>query len=112
MHIYNVINLLSELRPKEVYLDRLFIENYAINWRKIGLELNMTSVTLDIIKVDYPHEVKERCRAMLKVWLQKDSEASWGKLFNAVEAIHKNYHHANVETGEKSFYHIQYTDTC
>ena len=74
-----------ELKPTEVYLSRLFIEGYAIKWREIGLELNLTSAELDIIHVDHPNEVKERCRTVLKVWLQRDPEASWGKLLNAIQ---------------------------
>ena len=73
-----------ELKPTEVYLSRLFIEGYAIKWREIGLELNLTSAELDNIQVDYPR-VKERCRTMLNVWLQRDAEASWGKLLNAIQ---------------------------
>ena len=67
-----------------MYLSRLFIEGYAIKWREIGLELNLTSAELDNIQVDYPR-VKERCRTMLKVWLQRDAEASWGKLLIAMQ---------------------------
>ena len=73
------------LKPTEVYLSRLFIEGYAIKWREIGLELNFTSAELDNINADHRNEVKERCRTMLKVWLQRDPEASWGKLLNAIQ---------------------------
>ena len=73
------------LKPTEVYLSRLFIEGYAIKWREIGLELNLTSAELDNIQVDHPNEVKERCRTMFKVWLQRDVEPSWKKLLIAMQ---------------------------
>ena len=88
--------MLSELKPKELYLNRLFIEKHATKWRKIGLELNVSSEALDIIDVDHPTDVKARCRAMLKIWLQRDIGASWEKLLNAAN---KDYHSTNDETG-------------
>jgi len=91
--------IFSELKPTELYLNRLFIENYATKWRNIGLELNVSSEALDIIEVDHLTDVKARCKAMLKIWLQKDNEASWGKLLHAVVATDKYYHIASVETG-------------
>ena len=78
----------------------MFIEKYATEWRKIGLELNITSEALDNINADYPNEVKVRCRAMLKVWLQKDPEASWEKLLHTVEATDKHCHSTSIKKGE------------
>ena len=91
--------ILSELRPTEVYLNRLFIKKYAIKWRKIGLELSITSEALDIIEVDYPTKVQERCGVMLRDWLHEDSEASWEKLLRAVETTDEQCHSASVQTG-------------
>ena len=91
--------LLSELRPTELYLKRLFIEKYATEWRNIGLELNITSAALNIIDVDYPTKVQARCRAMLTAWLEKDPEASWGKLLHAVETTDKYYNSITVKAG-------------
>ena len=96
---YELLILLSELRPTELYLNRLFIEKYATEWRNIGLELNITSEALDIIEVDYPTEVQAHCRAMLKAWLQKYPEASWEQLLHAVEATDVHYYSTSVETG-------------
>jgi len=90
--------IFSELKPTELYLNRLFIENYATKWRNIGLELNVSSGALDIIEVDYSNDVKARCRAMLKIWFQRENEVSWGKLLHAVEATNK-CHITSVETG-------------
>ena len=92
--------MLSELRPTELYLSRLFIEKYATKWRRIGLELNITSEVLDIIKVDHPTEVRARCRAMLKAWLQKYPEASWEKLHHAVEATDEDHHNGSNKAGK------------
>ena len=81
-------------------MNRLFIEKHATKWRSIGLELSITSAALDIIDEDYPTKIKERCKAMLKVWLQRDPEASWEKLFCAVEGTDESYQSASVEKGE------------
>jgi len=70
------IHIFSELKPTELYLNGLFIEKYALKWRNIGLELNVSGEALDIVEVDHPTDVKARCRAMLKIWLQRDNEAS------------------------------------
>ena len=78
----------------------MFVEKYATKWRNIGLELSITTEALDIIKVDNPTEVQNCCRAMLKMWLQKDTEASWEKLIYAITAAEKHYHSASVETGK------------
>ena len=98
-----IYHFFLELRPTELYLNRLFIEKHATKWRNIGLELSITSAALDIIDEDYPTKIKERCKAMLKVWLQKDPEASWEKLFCAVEATDatdKSYQSAGVGKGK------------
>ena len=92
--------MLSELRPTELYLNRLFIEKYATKWRRIGLELSITSEALDIIEVNYPTEVQARCRAMLRAWLQKDPEASWEQLLHATEATDKHCHIVSIEIGK------------
>ena len=78
----------------------MFIEKYATEWRNIGLELNLTSENLDIIEADCPTKVRDRCRTMLKAWLQNDSEASWEKLLNAVKATDKHYHSNTIEAGK------------
>ena len=91
--------IFSELKPTELYLNRLFIENYATKWRNIGLELNVSSGALDNIEVNYPIDVEACCKAMLKIWLQRDNKATWGKLLHAVAAANKCYHITSVETG-------------
>ena len=94
------------LKPTEVYLSRLFIEGYAIKWREIGLELNLSSAELDNIQADHPHEIKERCRTMLKVWLQRDVEASWGKLLKAVQNADIHCPSPSIKAGTVQFYYI------
>ena len=89
--VYNVTNLLSGLKPTEKYLRRLFIIKYTLDWRNIGLELNIASEALDTIEANNPKKVLECCIEMLKFWLQQDSEASWEKLFHAIEAAGKSY---------------------
>ena len=49
------------------------------------MQLNLTNGDLSVIEVDNPHSVMKRCNAMLIKWLQKDSSASWQKLFTAID---------------------------
>ena len=45
----------------------------------------MTSADLNIIEIDHPKSVNDRCRIMLNDWLQKDTEATWEKLLNCID---------------------------
>ena len=74
-----------------------------MNWRKIGLELNITSETLDIIEANNPKQMQECCWEMLKIWLQEDTEASWEKLLHAVEAGNKFYEAGEILTSRFVF---------
>ena len=42
---------------------------------------------LDIINVDHPSSCEERCKVMLRKWLQLDPFATWGKLVDAIHSL-------------------------
>ena len=68
-------------------LNRHFIRRYAADWKEIGIQLSLTSDTLHSIGLDYRNQVIPSCRAMLQKWLQRDTTASWSKLFTAIESL-------------------------
>ena len=52
----------------------------------IGALLGLPSGTLDIIKYDNYDEARPCCDAVLEVWLEVDSSASWEKVFKVIES--------------------------
>ena len=60
----------------------------AAKWRELGEALGFLPSQLDIINTDHPNSCEERCKVMLQKWVKKDLSATWGKLADAVKAIH------------------------
>ena len=58
---------------------------YATEWREIGIELGLPNAKLKEIYVDSKN-VKQCCNDMLAEWLCVDTEASWKKLFSAIDS--------------------------
>lgn len=52
----------------------------------IGTLLNLPKEELNIIEANYPTNVKWCCNKMLEIWLELDPNASWEKLFAALES--------------------------
>jgi len=61
----------------------LCVEKYAIHWRKIGLELNLSTDILSIIEAKNRADHVNCCQDMLQKWLERDPEATWKRLFEA-----------------------------
>ena len=72
-------------RPSVKDLYRHFTPNYATKWRIIGKQLGLNDERLKIIAHDNFYKAELCCNAMLSSWLQMDTTASWGKLFDAIE---------------------------
>ena len=72
-----------ESRPTGKYLQRLCVERYALHWRKIGLELNLSIDILNIIEAKNRADHVNCCQDMLQKWLERDPEATWKRLFEA-----------------------------
>ena len=65
-------------------LERL---NEVTEWYKLGTQLNVPRSTLRTIEQNYPRD-SERCKSeMVDAWLQHDSDASWGKLADALSTL-------------------------
>ena len=72
-------------RPSPKDLQRCVTPKYATRWRELGIQLDLTDDALSIIKEDNSHDVTRRCNVMLSEWLKVDTEASWQKLFTAID---------------------------
>ena len=59
---------------------------YAADWEVIGTLLGLPSGELKAIEAGYPINVKWCCNQMLKMWLEVDPNASWGRLFTVIES--------------------------
>ena len=51
----------------------------------LGILLDLSSTTLDIIKHKHKDDPRLCCKAMLLKWLEIDVDATWGKLIDIVE---------------------------
>ena len=58
-------------------------------WRDLGIVLmGQDAVTdLDMIRVDYPYNVKECCSRMFTEWHQRTPKASWKQLIEALKEV-------------------------
>ena len=56
-------------------------------WRRLGYELSLSRTDLNIIEVDHQNSVEDRCLAMFEVWLERQFDASWKKLREALIAV-------------------------
>ena len=72
-------------RPALKDLQRHVTPRYATSWREIGIQLNLSDGELSIIQADNQFSVKKRCNVMLSRWLEVDTNASWEKLFTAID---------------------------
>ena len=77
--------LLVKTRPAPKNLQQYITPRYATSWKEIGIQLDLTNETLSIIQEDNPRNARRCCNAMLMKWLEADSNASWQKLFTAID---------------------------
>ena len=65
-----------------------YIIDIAPSYYAVGLELDIVNRQLKLINSDPSlPDLKEKCRAMLQVWLETDSSATWKKLCDALEEV-------------------------
>ena len=59
---------------------------YAVYWRMIGILLGLSSGLLDIIEYDNMCKAVDCCNAMFSQWLGLYTNATWKRLFSAIES--------------------------
>ena len=52
----------------------------------IGTLLGLSTGVIDLIQCNNHYRAELCCNDMLKMWLQVDPAASWGKLFDVIES--------------------------
>ncbi|XP_065894123.1 nucleotide-binding oligomerization domain-containing protein 1-like [Dysidea avara] len=73
-------------RPTLQELYEKVLLHFAKEWKRIGVFLGMHHEELDIIEKDNQGGCRKYCEVMLKEWLNVDEEASWPKIFTAVNS--------------------------
>ena len=74
-------------KPDPRDTNRNIVPNFAVKWRELGEALRIPSSQLDIINTDLRNSCEERCRAVLRKWIELDPSATWGKLIDVVNII-------------------------
>ena len=75
----------------------LVIRRVAPNWESLGLYL-IPHHEVSIIEVDHKSKgVVVCCRKALSKWLERDPQASWGQLVEALKKIDHDYLASKLE---------------
>ena len=81
----------GEDRPTIKDLNNHVIEQYAIYWKQLGVELGVQNYHIANITENNAsrklRQVEECCSQMLQKWLDIDPSATWGKLDDAIKKI-------------------------
>ena len=72
-------------RPKLKDLYKLVTPCYAAQWEDIGVYLDIEPGHLSIIRANHPGDVEGCCKDLWKKWLELDPDATWDKLFAAID---------------------------
>ena len=73
-------------RPKLKDLYKHVTPCYAAHWEDIGVYLDIEIGHLKVIKRDNPGDTNGCCKDLWKKWLEVDCDATWEKLFNAIDS--------------------------
>ena len=73
-------------RPKLKDLYKHVTPCYAAYWEDIGVYLDIELGRLKIIKADHPGDTSACCKDLWKKWLEVDTDATWEKLFTAIDS--------------------------
>ena len=58
---------------------------YAAQWEDIGVHLDIELGHLQTIKANHPSDASGCCKDLWKKWLELDPNATWEKLFTAID---------------------------
>ena len=76
------IDLEQPLNDREL---RSYGDKIAYIWKRVGLELDLSSSTLDTIELDHPHHNKNAAIDMLKKWRETKNNPPRRVLHQAIE---------------------------
>ena len=72
-------------RPHLEDLQNNITPYYAAHWTVIGTQLGIHSGMLQGIQASYPADAFHCCNKMLEIWLDTDCNATWDKVYKAIE---------------------------
>ena len=75
------------MKPKLSELTCTVINQHAAQWEDLGALLGLEDYDIANIAKDYRNQSIDACRQMLIKWLQIDTLATWGKLYDAIELL-------------------------
>jgi len=78
-------------RPTLKLLDKL-VKPHVTKWYDLGIELLEVEdlKTLDKIRIDCPRDADACCTRMFQLWLDRQPEASWRQLIQALRELKMN----------------------
>ena len=81
MYVYTIDD-----RPTLKQLNRHVLPQACVVWKNLGLEF-LSADKILVIQANNPGDVQSCCNEMFKLWLQRDTKASWDKLINALRIV-------------------------
>ena len=83
---YLLFYLVLNSPPKLKDLYNLITPKYAAHWKVIGTLLGIEKGVLDAIEVAYPTNIPWCCNKLLDTWIERDTNATWKKLIEVIDA--------------------------
>ena len=87
-----VVYITGNKRPTLKVLNKLVKKSATHKWYDLGIELLEPEDihTLDEIQKNYPRDVGMCCTKMLQLWLERQPDASWEHLLQALKEVEMN----------------------
>ena len=84
--------LIGSDRPTIALFNKFVRVGVVKKWKDLGVQLLGSSHfgQLDVIELDNPNSVEERCTKMFQYWLDVEPTATWNKLILALKEIGLN----------------------
>ena len=57
-----------------------YVKKYAVDWKDIGIELDLEFDVLDLIEKDHPQQSAACLQKTLDKWLKSNSNVTWKSL--------------------------------
>jgi len=67
-------------------LCRVITPDYAAHWKAIGVLLGLPTTCLDATETENPTNLQWCCNNMLKMWLAKNTDATWKDVLSAIDS--------------------------
>jgi len=88
--IIHFVNLGSAARPQLKDLHNFVTPKYAAKWKAIGKSLGLSEALLDTTDHGNGYKAEDCCNAVWEQWLDMDNNASWNKVFSAIDLLLSN----------------------